>query len=112
MAADTPFYPSDYVARMLAAVDQQHPLACACYQGRTQPVFGLWPIQLHNELHYALSEEGIHKVDVFSARYGVAHVDFDDRLYNPFFNVNLLAHVAEAEALLVAHVAPAASMVT
>ena len=105
IAADTPFYPSDYVARMLAAVDEQHPLACACYQGRTQPVFGLWPIELHNELHYALLEEEIYKVDLFSARYGVANVMFDDMPYNPFFNINHLADVAEGEALLAAHVA-------
>ena len=105
IAADTPFYPSDYVERMLAAVDEQHPLACASYRGRTQPVFGLWPIDLHNELHHALLEEGIHKVDLFSARYGVADVAFDDMPYNPFFNVNRLADVAQGEALLAAHVA-------
>jgi len=105
VAADTPFYPQDYVARMLAAVDERRPLACASYQGRTQPVFGLWPVDLHNELHQALVEEGIHKVDLFTARYGMADVQFDHIPYNPFFNVNRIDDVAEGEALFAAHVA-------
>lgn len=105
MAADTPFYPQDYVQRMISAIDEDKPLACASYKGRTQPVFGLWPIDLHNELHHALTEEGIHKVDLFSARYGVADVNFDDIPYNPFFNVNRLDDIAQGEALLAEHVA-------
>lgn len=105
MAADTPFYPHDYVERMLAAIDDEHALACASYKQRTQPVFGLWPIDLHNELHHALTEEGIHKVDLFTARYAVADVKFDEVPYNPFFNVNRLDDIAQGEALLAEHVA-------
>ena len=37
--------------------------------------------------------------------HGVADVVFDDMPYNPFFNVNRLADVAEGEVLLAAHVA-------
>lgn len=105
MAADTPFYPQDYVKRMVSALNADHPLACASYKGRTQPVFGLWPIELHNELHHALTEEGIHKVDLFTARYGVADVKFDEVPYNPFFNVNRLDDIAQGEALLAEHIA-------
>ena len=105
MAADTPFYPQDYVNRMLAAINEENPLACASYKGRTRPVFGLWPIDLHNELHHALTEEGIHKVDLFTARYSVADVKFDEVPYNTFFNVNRLDDIAQGEALLAEHIA-------
>ncbi|MCP4791003.1 MAG: molybdenum cofactor guanylyltransferase MobA [Gammaproteobacteria bacterium] len=111
MAADTPFYPADYVDRMLSAIDKTQPLACASYQQRTQPVFGLWPVELHNDLHQALVEDGIHKVDLFTSRYGVADVQFDAMPYNPFFNVNRLDDVAAGEALLAAHVAYEAPIV-
>ena len=111
VAADTPFYPGEYVDNMLAAVDEKNTLACASYKGRTQPVFGLWPVDLHNELHQALVEEEIHKVDLFTQRYGVADVNFDAMPFNPFFNVNRLDDVAEGEALLIAHVAYEASTV-
>lgn len=111
VAADTPFYPTEYVDNMLAAIDEKNTLACASYKGRTQPVFGLWPVDLHNELHQALVEEDIHKVDLFTERYGVADVEFDEMPFNPFFNVNRLDDVAEGEALFVAHVAYEASTV-
>jgi molybdopterin-guanine dinucleotide biosynthesis protein A len=41
----------------------------------------------------------------------VADVAFDDIPYNPFFNINRLADIAEGEMLLSAHVAHEASMV-
>ena len=111
VAADTPFYPGEYVDNMLAAVDEKNTLACASYKGRTQPVFGLWPVDLHNELHQALVEEDIHKVDLFTARYGVADVNFDAMPFNPFFNVNRIEDVAAGEALFATHVAYEASTV-
>jgi len=89
LAADTPFFPDDYVARMLElmALKQQR-LACASYQGRTQPVFGLWPVDLFDDLYKALVEDDMRKVDRFTAPYGVADVAFDELADNPFFNVN------------------------
>lgn len=89
LAADTPFFPHDYVARMLElmALKQQR-LACASYQGRTQPVFGLWPVDLFDDLYIALVEDDVRKVDRFTAPYGVADVAFDELADNPFFNVN------------------------
>jgi molybdopterin-guanine dinucleotide biosynthesis protein A len=89
MAADTPFFPNDYVARMLDLRElKQQRLACASYQGRTQPVFGLWPVDLFDDLYKALVEDDIRKVDRFTALYGVADVAFDELADNPFFNVN------------------------
>lgn len=89
LAADTPFFPHDYVTRMLElmALKQQR-LACASYQGRTQPVFGLWPVDLFDDLYIALVEDDVRKVDRFTAPYGVADVAFDELADNPFFNVN------------------------
>ena len=55
MAADTPFFPADYVARMLKQMqEKEQRLACASYQGRTQPVFGLWPVDLFEDLYQAI----------------------------------------------------------
>jgi len=89
MAADTPFFPSDYVSRMVVAMEEEgQRLACASYKGRTQPVFGLWPVDLFDDLYKALVEDDIRKVDRFTAPYGVADVSFDELERNPFFNVN------------------------
>jgi len=89
LAADTPFFPADYVTRMLELMQLKHQrLACASYQGRTQPVFGLWPVDLFDDLYKALVEDDMRKVDRFTTPYGVADVPFDELISNPFFNVN------------------------
>src|SRR3546814_4064432 len=52
-ACDTPFFPEDMVARMVAAVEAARSqgggadLACAVTHGRTHPVFGLWRSEEH-----------------------------------------------------------------
>ena len=45
-------------------------LACAASGGRAHPVFGLWPVRLREDLRRAVVEEGIRKVDLWTARHG------------------------------------------
>ncbi len=100
LAADTPFFPADLVARMLAAVAREDAeLACAASGGRTHPVFGLWPTRLAVDLRRALLEEGLRKIDAWTARYRLAVVDWPCEPFDPFFNVNTPAELAEAERL-------------
>jgi len=101
IATDTPFFPEDLVARLLAAVEREGAdLACAASGGRTHPVFGLWPVRLADDLRRAMVDEGIRKVDVWTARYRLAVVDFPTAPLDPFFNTNRPEDLAEAERLL------------
>jgi molybdenum cofactor guanylyltransferase len=101
VATDTPFFPTDLVARMLAAVARAGAdLACAASGGRTHPVFGLWPVRLAGELRAAMVDEGIRKVDVWTARHRLVEVDFPTEPIDPFFNTNRPEDLAEAERLL------------
>ena len=101
MAADTPFFPADYVSRMIKQMQLGgQRLACASYEGRTQPVFGLWPVDLFDGLSRAIIEDDMRKVDRFTSPYGVADVAFDELTHNPFFNVNRPEDLSLAEQLL------------
>ena len=101
IATDTPFFPPDLVARMVAAVERDDAdLACAASGGRAHPVFGLWPVRLANELRAAMVEEGIRKVDVWTARHPLVEVPFAADPVDPFFNTNRPEDLAEAERLL------------
>jgi molybdenum cofactor guanylyltransferase len=101
IATDTPFLPDDLVARLLAAVEgERAELACAASGGRSHPVFGLWPVRLADDLRHALQDEEIRKVDVWTARYRLAVVDFPTVPHDPFFNTNRPEDLAEAERLL------------
>jgi molybdopterin-guanine dinucleotide biosynthesis protein A len=100
IATDTPFFPTDLVARLLAAVESAAAdLACATSGGRAHPVFGLWPVRLAGDLRAAMVEEGIRKVDVWTARHRLAEVAFATDPIDPFFNTNRPEDLAQAERL-------------
>ncbi len=100
-ATDTPFFPEDFVLRMLAAVTQENAdMACAASGKRSHPVFGLWPVRLAGELRHALEDEDIRKIDLWTARYRLVTVEFPAEPRDPFFNVNRVDDLADAERML------------
>ncbi len=105
-ACDAPFFPRDLVTRFLAALEAGGAeLACAASAGRAHPVFGLWPLSLRGDLRRAMVEEGLRKVDVWTARHKLATVEFPLREGpqgdgDPFFNANRPEDLAEADRLI------------
>ena len=95
---DCPFLPSDLVARLtMARAEAKTPLACARSGDWRHPVVGLWPIALREDLRQALLVEGLHKIEIWTARHGVAIADWPVEPVDPFFNVNTPEDVAAAE---------------
>ena len=98
---DGPFLPVDLVARFKAAITSEGAdLACAYRGERSQPVTGLWRVDLREDLRRAMMEEGLKKVDLWTARYRLARVPFDGAEVDPFFNTNRQEDLDEAERLL------------
>lgn len=101
VATDVPFVPRDLVARLRAAADRGGAaIARAASEGRGHPVIALWSLDLAEDLRRALIEEGVRKVDGWTARHRVATVEFLAEPLDPFFNVNAPADLAEAERLI------------
>jgi molybdopterin-guanine dinucleotide biosynthesis protein A len=97
---DCPFLPFDLIARLDAARRAEgQPLACARSGKWRHPVVGLWPVALRDDLRCALAEEGLHKIETWTSRHGVAIADWPTIPVDPFFNVNTPEDVAEAERL-------------
>jgi molybdopterin-guanine dinucleotide biosynthesis protein A len=98
--SDSPFIPRDLVARLCAARDAEAAeLACATSLGRAHPVVGLWPVRLAPLLRQAL-EDGVRRVDAWTARFRLAQVPFAAEPVDPFFNANRPEDLAAAEELL------------
>jgi molybdenum cofactor guanylyltransferase len=98
---DAPFLPEDLVARLAAGLGAAGAdLACAASGGQAHPVIGLWPVRLRGDLHRALVDEGIRKVDLWTGRYRLATVEFPIGRIDPFFNANRPDDLAVAERLL------------
>jgi molybdopterin-guanine dinucleotide biosynthesis protein A len=88
---DCPFLPDDLVQRLHQARRQLGagvPLACARSGQWRHPVVGLWPLALRADLRKALVEEDLRKIEVWTARHGVAIAEWPDQPIDPFFNVN------------------------
>ena len=103
VATDAPFLPQDLVSRLAAALEEADAdLACAASGGRAHPVVGLWPVRLKEDLRGALRDDGVRKVDLWTARHKLVTVPFADRPVDPFFNVNRPADLDVAAALLAA----------
>jgi molybdopterin-guanine dinucleotide biosynthesis protein A len=99
-AADCPFLPRDLVARLEESRTAQNAeLAVAASGGQIHPVVGLWSVRLRGELRHALVEEGVRKIDRWTARYPLATVTWPTTPVDPFFNANTVDDIAEADRL-------------
>jgi molybdopterin-guanine dinucleotide biosynthesis protein A len=100
---DCPFLPRDLVARLHAArAAEDKPLACAHSGDWRHPVVGLWQVALREDLRRAIVEEGLRKIEVWTARHGVALADWPTEPVDPFFNVNTPEDVERATKLAAA----------
>jgi molybdopterin-guanine dinucleotide biosynthesis protein A len=101
VAADTPLFPADLVTRFMdAASADKARLAVARSGDQTHPVFGLWSVDLAGDLRAALVDEGLRRIDRWTARYPLAVVDWPTTPTDPFFNVNTPEDVQQLEQLL------------
>lgn len=105
-AGDTPFFPEDLVAALKRAMESEgQPIAMAATQdperGLTEhPTFGLWPVDLADNLEEALTVGQMRKVIVWTSRHGCARAVFEEGDKFPFFNVNTPEDIVEAERIL------------
>jgi molybdopterin-guanine dinucleotide biosynthesis protein A len=102
VAVDTPFFPSDLVARLNAAAEAEGATAAvAATRGpkgvELHPTFGLWPVASRAALAEALAG-GTRRVRDWSEACGAASVVFGDA-GEPFFNVNTPDDLVRARAL-------------
>ena len=112
VAADTPFFPGDLAARLGEAISAERPIALAATpddrpgrEGKLarHPTFGLWPVDLRDDLRRALVEEGLRKVVLWTDRHGAATAPFPATPFDPFFNVNTPDDIAVAERIAREH---------
>jgi molybdopterin-guanine dinucleotide biosynthesis protein A len=97
---DIPFLPLDLVPRLAAAlVSAKADIACASSGGRDHPVPALWKISLAERLHKAMVEDGMRKVDGWTAGQELTRAKWPVEPVDPFFNVNREEDLERAAAL-------------
>lgn len=103
VACDTPFFPSALVGDLRGALTP-NAIALASSGGRVHPVFGLWPVQLADDLRTHLSIDKRRSVLAYAQSHSFTQVIFavtecDGDTLDTFCNVNTLEDLAEAERL-------------
>ncbi len=102
--SDCPFLPPDLVACLHQArftADAQ--LACAASGERRHPVVALWAVALREDLRRALIDQGIRKVDQWTARYPLGVAEWPATPVDPFFNVNTPEEAIAADRIAALH---------
>jgi len=102
VAGDTPFFPIDLGARLLAARGPTGlalaASTCGSGPARDHPTFGLWPVALRDDLAATLAR-GEGRVRSFAARHQPGLAVWDSRPFDPFTNINTPDDLARAKAL-------------
>lgn len=102
-AIDTPFFPRDLVQRLSDALVHSNEVAIASSGGRDHPVFGLFPVDLADDLSAFLDQSKDRAVRSWLDRHSVTRAAFTSpagAATDPFFNINTPADLAAADALL------------
>ena len=101
VAADCPFLPLDLVSRLADAQMQNNAdILVASSGAQAHPVIALWRVSLREDLRHALVVEQMRKIDLWTARYKVVHVEWPNEPVDPFFNANTPEDLAAAETFL------------
>ncbi len=100
-ASDTPFFPKDIVAKLLAAAkEHQVQLVVASSNQQIQPIFGLWHASLLGKIEQQLASGKIPRLMDWVSQQSHASVDFAATPYDPFLNINTPQDLYAAESII------------
>jgi molybdopterin-guanine dinucleotide biosynthesis protein A len=103
--SDAPFFPDDLAARLQAAASAPEMVAVASSEGRTHPVFGLWPVSAADDLESWLADPQNRRLSAFLARHPTIAVHWENidtpvGPLDPFMNLNTPADLEAAKQYL------------
>ena len=98
---DGPFIPSNLVAELYQQIlEQDADVACIRYQGFVQPTFSLWHKRVAPAVKEAMLVKKYGGFKPLLADLNTAYLDWPEQSVSPFFNINTVDDLAEAEGLL------------
>jgi len=87
LATDAPFLPVDLAIGLQAGLGVDADIVQAKSNDRRHPVFAIWPVALAADLRQAVCDEGLRKIDDYTARHRCGVVGFLGTP-DPFLNLN------------------------
>ena len=100
IATDTPFFPNNIVNKLYNTLkNRPEKIICASWQGRANPVFGIWSIDLMDKLEEDLTR-GERKVEFWANSVGVKNIEMEFDNKDPFFNINTPEDLKKADQIM------------
>ncbi len=108
VAADTPFFPNDFVDRCTQSLEDGQPSAATIILAKSNqnrhPVFGLWPLSLGDQLEHFLTTADTRKVMAYVQMHSFQYAEFplyevEAMSVDPFFNINSPDDLLEAASI-------------
>ncbi|MEM7241461.1 MAG: molybdenum cofactor guanylyltransferase [Pseudomonadota bacterium] len=99
VAADTPFFPDNYVSQLSEVKDNIAIAATRADKLNLHPVFGLWPCDAAQTVKGALDADR-RKVMWAAEIFGWKAVEFECSHIDPFFNINTPEDLRQAEQII------------
>lgn len=98
---DGPFLPEDLVARLRTALEAQNgDVACVRFRGHLQPTFSLWRRRVFDAMQNELIALGFGGFKELMTRLHTVPVEWPDKGFDPFFNINTPDDLTRATELL------------
>lgn len=95
---DSPFIPRDVVSHMLKEIERNDAdMAYISCGGKPHPEYGIWPIELAEDLRYALTEENIKRVDKWTELYNPIVVEYSAQPIDRFALTNLIEGIVDVQ---------------
>ncbi len=99
-SCDAPFFPEDLIQKLLKEItDQNLDIVIPKYKNQKHPVFGLWSLNLIDSLREYILEEKMKKIDTWIFKNNYKIIDFKNKKYDPFFNINTPEDLEKANSI-------------
>lgn len=98
-ATSSPLIPDNMVERLFEAIQVNHAdMAYVSCNGRKHPEFGLWPMELAEDLRYALEEDDIKRIEKWCSLYNLSVCPYRSKPVDCFSYANLIDGIIGTEA--------------
>ena len=94
--SDTPFLPENLLDEFCNKLQQNVEILVARSNNKVHPVISMWNVNLLNSLEKELSQKN-RKIMTWVEKHNFDYVDFDYKIFDPFFNINTTNDLEKAE---------------
>ena len=99
-SCDAPFFPDNLIKKLSNEITNKNlDIVIPKYKNQKHPVFGLWSLDLIDSLKKYLFEEKMKKIDTWIFKNNYKIIDFENKEYDPFFNINTPEDLEKANSI-------------